>query len=95
MLATAVGIDGMLEINVGRIVAADDAARVFKRDLRLQWRRRIAAVWLTRAPAVVKGVAHVPLKTVRNAAGGATPFDGRRRNEYAGHSYSIKALVSS
>src|SRR5579875_537389 len=91
MLATPVGIQRLLEGDVGRVVAGNATARVFFAHLRA-WTRR-GLVQQRGLPAVVLGlVAHrfeAPLRIRR----GATTLDARGRDHM--HPASIRASVST
>ncbi len=54
VLAAAVGIDRAIEVHVGRVVAADDAARVFPDHFGAKRLARLRQAFLQRVPAVVE-----------------------------------------
>ena len=73
MLAAAVRIDGLLLRNIRRIVAADDAARLFDRDGGDERRGRFIIL----RPAVVKSFTAKLFKTPLEIERGATPLGKR------------------
>src|SRR5687767_7753263 len=80
MLATAVRVHRLAEADVGRIVAADDAARAFLGDLGVQLRQRIGLAFdvrmvVDRAPAIVLAAAHGLLIAPGHVRGGAATLD--------------------
>jgi hypothetical protein len=75
VLAAAVGVHGLLEEDVRRVVAAQGAARVLPDHLGA--RRAGSARLLARGvPPIVEGLARLPLEAVRQPARGATALDG-------------------
>jgi hypothetical protein len=61
MLAAPVRVDRLLEGNVGRVVARDDAARLIGRD-RGGDGRRIAVLFLRPPPAIIDRLARLPIE---------------------------------
>lgn len=74
MLATAVRIDRLAEADVGRLVAADDAARSLRTHFGAQ-ARSSEFVAVVRLPAVVHGFADGDLETARQVRCGTSAFD--------------------
>src|SRR5690606_13732680 len=67
MLAAAIGIDGPIEGNIGRIIAGDYAARLLDLDLRAEWLKVIEAL-----PPVIGGFAALPLEAAARVEARAT-----------------------
>src|SRR5487761_2155997 len=85
MLAALVGIDRLDERNIGRIVAADDGARLGKRH----FGARTALFPILAFPAVVESLALLALEAalpiVRGAASLDRDRDGARRARFRLH----------
>src|SRR3546814_2953847 len=75
VLATAIRIHRLAEADVGRVVAADDAARALLGD---PGRRMRGRVLVHRTPAVVLAAGDGLLETAGDPRGRATTLDGLR-----------------
>jgi hypothetical protein len=76
-------------VDVGRLVVADDAARVFPGDLGGWGQRAGLDRFGLVVPAVVEHLARVALEAVRMAGGGAAALDGVDRNALGAHGHCI------
>jgi hypothetical protein len=81
MLAAAVGVDGEVEVDVGRVVADFTSSKITC----VGTAERRHSVGVGRRPAVVEGLTHVPGKSVRQPRGRAAAFDGVERELELGH----------
>ena len=85
MLAAAVGIDGMVEGDVGRIVGHDGAARVLPAHLGLRLGRLTLQGVIPGLPAIVERGACIALEAVRHPRGRAAALQGGQREGELGH----------
>src|SRR6201996_9507463 len=77
MLATAIGIQRLAEMDVGRVVMADHAARAFFGNLGTRARQGLVEHGML--PAVVFGMVADRLEAPFRIGGGAAAFEGARR----------------
>src|SRR5512134_1682802 len=101
MLAALIGIDRLRERNVGRVVAGNDALRVFLGDVRLQWRQFLIARAL---PAIVERFARDIFKSTLGIDAGAASLarvgvlSGKRLQRHCGitvdSTHVIRAIES-
>lgn len=94
VLATAVGVDGLVEGDVGRLVADQCAARVLPADFRLQFRRLHRQGLIPGRPAIVKRRARILLEAVRVARGRPPPFEGLQRDLEVSHGQACPAACA-
>ena len=87
VLAAAVGVDRLREGNVRRVVAGDDAARVFRGDAGARARRGF--VQQHTLPAVVLGVVAEGFEAAFRIGSGAASLDRLRWKEGIAHPLSV------